>query len=96
MATIQNTRIRHFSDTSATLSALKSEHAEFEKKVVFLNREAAWWQREYAATRSSDAFASMNAAMEKFRMAEDICTVMWDIMCEANETYCTSKRTKYE
>ena len=96
MATIQNTYTRDASDASATLCALKSEHAELEKKVVFLSREAAWWTREYAASRSSSAFASMTAATEKFRIAEDNCTAMWDTICEASDTYRASKRTKYE
>ena len=96
MATIQSTNIRDISDMSVTLSALKSEHAELEKKVVFLSREAAWWTREYATSRTPTAFASMNAATEKFRIAKEVSTAMWETMCQAIETYKASKRTKYE
>jgi hypothetical protein len=96
MATIQSTRIYTLSDTSATLSALKSEHTEFQKKLVFLCRNAGWWRREYAACPSSQNLVSMTIAQAKYRSAEEVSAAMWETWSEASEAYKASKSAKKE
>jgi hypothetical protein len=96
MATIQSMHIRDFSDTRTTLTALKSEHAEFQKKVVFLGREAAWSRRIYDACPTSKNLLSMSIAQAKYRTAIEVSTVMWETMFQATMAYKASKRTKRE